>query len=300
MKRVRHRASRMGVASLAGMAALVVGLTGCASSRPVVEPPKPGRVESEPLDYGPFAARYNERVARLERLWARTTVVIDSVDAEGSPVHEQAEGHLQIERPYRVAITLGKLGDTNLYLGSNEERYWWFDMIDSGAKQAWIGEHAQFTAAKAQKLGIPVHPLDFSTLLGIMPLPETGGKVSRPIVDGEPGSLLMAEVETGLGLVWMWIDEQSMEPARISLLGADRVPVLTADLTRYTPVVVYDDRSIHPHVATRVVVRLRSMEGEIRMTLNEPTNKEIKPMLFDADRLIKGYRIDNVTDLDAQ
>lgn len=287
-------------ACLCLFAVLAVGGVGCESTG-AKGPGNAGRAgpRMKPIEYAEFAAEYNKRVERLERLWSRATVVIDGTDAEGSPLREQAEGHLQIERPYNVALTLGKLGETNLYLGSNAESYWWFDMIDGSAKQAWRGRHAFFTAEKAGELGLPVHPLDFTTLLGVLPLPETGGAVVRPIVRGEPSDVLLAEVPTAMGTVWLWVDQRSMEPARISILGRDRVPVLTSDLSRYTTVEVEDDRAARTRVASRMVVRVRGLDGEVRLTLNDPTNKPIKPVVFDVDRLLRAYRISEVNDLDA-
>jgi hypothetical protein len=63
---------------------------------------------------------HNARAAALDRLWARASVQVTGADENGR-LSEQAEGHLQIDQPDRVALSLGKLGKVQLYLGSNAE-----------------------------------------------------------------------------------------------------------------------------------------------------------------------------------
>jgi len=84
--------------------------------------------------YEDVVAAYNARVSAFGRVWARVTAVYRGVDDAGNRLSEQAEGHLQIERPDRVALSLGKLGETYLYLGSNESRYWWIDLVDAAGR----------------------------------------------------------------------------------------------------------------------------------------------------------------------
>jgi hypothetical protein len=76
---------------------------------------------------------------RVTSLWARASAVIEGEDAEGRDLRERAEGHFQIIPPDQIALSLGKVGNTNLYFGSDDTFYWWFDMIDSERKIATVG-----------------------------------------------------------------------------------------------------------------------------------------------------------------
>lgn len=278
------RGALLAVLSAAVCAAAAVLLPACAGG--------PGAVGGEPsISYAEVRAAYNERVAGFDSLWARATVVLEGRDVEGDYLREQVEGHLQIEPPDRLALTLGKLGDTHLYLGANPERYWFFDMVDADAKRATVGRHELLTAEKARELGLPVFPLDLVDLLGVVPLPEQG----RVIAANGPRVLVRAEV--GGVPRRLVLDAETLRPEVIELLDRGGEPVLRSELAAYriTPIAGGDFAGWVP---TRATVTVRGLDVELRLRLFEPTVKDIRPQAFDPDRLVRAFRIGEVIDLD--
>lgn len=277
-------------ASVVIAAAVLAVLAGCASDRP---DPAPAPSTVVPVDPEAITAAWNARVADLDRLWARVTLVVNTVDAEGEPVREQAEGHLQIERPRRVALSLGKLGETYLYLGSNDERYWWIDAIDRDNRVGVLGRHELVTPRKAAALGVPVHPLDLVELIGILPLPD-----NTTFTNGdEPGTIDATRPVGAAELTWV-LDAESYTPRRAVLTGPEGEVLLEAEHEAYQFARVRDDLAARPRVPGRVVVNVPSIPARVRLALYEPENKPIKPVAFDQERLFRAFRVDTVHDLD--
>ncbi|MEM7622456.1 MAG: hypothetical protein AAF235_04560 [Planctomycetota bacterium] len=298
-------AGLLGAAVLVGAACSVASI-GCEShGSQAGGDAAPDRGEPLPADEAAdVVERYNARIERLERLWARLTIVADGVDAEGSPFREQGEGHLQVARPDHVALTIGKLGDTRLYLGSNEERYWWIDVIDPSRKTALVGTHADATPDKTARLGMPVQPLDLVELLGVLPMPADGVRaVRRRDAEGEPFiGVVFDRVRSG-AQVFIELDPANLEPRRISIVVPDpqrpAAPFITsAKLDRYQIVTVNDDRRARPRVATRFLIHSVVTPGVVRVALYDPENRPIRDIAFDLDRLLRAYRVEDVIDLD--
>ncbi|MEM1185822.1 MAG: hypothetical protein AAGI53_12585 [Planctomycetota bacterium] len=264
-------------------------LVGCGST-PEAAAPVP-RVEVDPAA---IREAWAKRTERLERLWARVTVVVDTVDEEGKPVKEQAEGHLQIEQPRGVSLTLGKLGENYLYLGSNDERYWWIDRVDSDRRYAVTGLHELITSRKAEALGVPVHPLELIEFMGIKPLPED----AEFVPGAEPGTIeVVRSLATG-SLTWV-LDAVTATPNRVVVKAPDGSVSISARHEAYQFARVRDDLRIRPRVPGRVVVEVPELSARVRIALYDPENKPIRSVAFDYDRLIRGLKIDQVRDLDA-
>lgn len=125
----------------AGVVGAVAVLGGCQASpiggEPIARPETP-----QAPSYQEVAERYNERAQHFDRLWARTTVRLRYLDEEGRWQTEQGDdGHLMLVRPDHVALSTGKLGEPFFRLGSNGERFWWFDLRKP--RRAWHDETAR-------------------------------------------------------------------------------------------------------------------------------------------------------------
>jgi hypothetical protein len=243
----------------------------------------------------------NARVEGLGRVWARVVARLEGKDAAGKALREQAEGHLQIERPEKLALTLGKLGETKFHLGSDEERYWWIDLTESGEKLALVGKHELVSEAAVAAFGLPIHPLDLIELLAITPLPEA------PLVDGKLGAVFRARGVASVGVnvpaTWgfkrLWVNPQTFEPERVEVRGARGELLAVAMLSDYEWVgVESDDVPSKGRIATRVEVRARGFDGSIRLSLAEPKNRVIKSPIFDFDKLVGLYRVSDVRSVD--
>ncbi|MEM7754461.1 MAG: hypothetical protein AAF297_02380 [Planctomycetota bacterium] len=279
--------------------ALVLVLAGCAHRE---TPSEPQPIAAVDIDEAAIRDAWAARIVGLDRLWARVTVVVRTVDAEGESVREQAEGHLQIEQPRGVALGLGKLGETYLYLGSNDERYWWIDRVDSDNRVAIVGRHELVTPRKAASLGVPVHPLGLIELLGIQALPEDVEFEPGP----EPGTIAAVRTFAQDGpagrsarLTWI-LDAESYEPRRVTVFDSDGQIAIDAAHEAYQFASVRGDTRLRPRVPGRLMVEIPGIPASVRFALYDPENKPIKPVAFDADRLFRAFRVGEVIDLDAE
>lgn len=239
---------------------------------------------------------HNTRVRSLDRLWARTSVQVTSTNEKGRRLRDQGEGHLQIVQPSSVALSLGKLGQTQLYLGSNDQIYWWIDLVDSADKIALVGRHSLVTSQKAGLLGVPVPPRDLIHLLGITAFPDhVAGQELQWDADARAG----LETATESGSRRVWFDVSSMEPVLVELMDASGRVMLHASLERYAPVNVVGDATVKPRMPEQANITYADDATRVKISLYAAENRPIRPTAFDFERLIKGLGVDSVYDLDA-
>lgn len=243
---------------------------------------------------------HNERVASIERVWARVSVRIKGTDARGEWFEEQGEGHLQITRPESVSLSIGKLGETYFAYGSGTEQYWMFDLSDSDNRVALIGSLDKITPERAEEIGLSVHPADLITVLGIEPIdPES-------IIDTrwEDSSGLIAirfpsRLE-GWGETEYWFDPGRGLPILVRSLDAYGERLATTGLSRYKDLLTEQKLDSGVQVPGKVEVRdPRTQGGFIRIELSEPSQKSIRAMVYNPSRLSRAYRIHESIDLDA-
>jgi hypothetical protein len=285
---------------LAAAAVLVGALVGCDRTKEkkeevVVRGPVPA--------YAQVAGAYNARVVRLERLACPVGVVVHAKDDRGNPLREQVEGNLQLALPANVALRLDKVGQTVFYLGSNETKYWWFDL--TGDKSALVGSHAKATPEAVASFGLPVHPLDLLEVLAIKPIPADGSEQATH------ATLAWSKNGKYLGLTlpgrWggqrrFWLDPKTYDPVRVELIDKSGGVAVAGALSRYAPVEVAGDATVHPLMATQFDVELPTQQATAVLTLVRPENPgdAQRPKLFDLDGLLKYYRIQKVVDIDQQ
>ncbi len=235
---------------------------------------------------------HNDRIAGLDRLWARTSVRVEGRDAEGSKFSEQGEGHLQVERPDRVAVTVGKLGEVYFALGANETQYWLVDVSDSERRVMLLGAQEASTPEKAESLGLPVHPRDLPLLMGLLPL----GAVSGPVRDEEGRAVLT--VPSRFGSVALRFDPRSLELVGSTAFDADGAVVADASLGLHGPVFDAQGVATVGRVPQRLEIRVPGFDGFVRVQLGEPQVRPINATVFSPDRLRRAYRVGEVVDLD--
>ncbi|MEL6328619.1 MAG: hypothetical protein AAFR38_03075 [Planctomycetota bacterium] len=271
---------------------------GCAS-----RPAGPAAIPAaEVPSYETIAAAWNARVENVEPLWARSTVVFEGRDAEGSDFSQLVEGHLQVIRPDRLALSLDKLGDTYVYIGTDESSYWWFDLVDRDNRLGFIGRHESFDGDIARELGLPVEPRDLIALLAIRPIAETMPEdvvVRWSVPEGFDRALIEVveprATPSGPGQRRIYLDPDWYRPLRIVLVGPDGGTV-SADLERYLD---YERAGInHLAVPGRLIITGSSFDGLIRIGLYEPQRREINPLVFDVRRLAQRFRVGELIDLD--
>jgi hypothetical protein len=267
------------------LAIVCVLASGCSSPKRPAELPAGAAI----------VAAHNERVAALESLWARTSVRVEGRDAEGSKFSEQGEGHLQVERPDRVAVTVGKLGEVYFALGANAERYWLIDVSDSDRRTILSGDQSLATPEKAAALGLPVHPRDFPMLLGLVPLDAE--EVGTPVWDEADRAAV--RVPTRWGSATLRFDPRTLDLVGSTAYDARGEVVADADLGLQGPVHDAGGVATLGRLPRRVEIRVPGFEGFVRMQLGEARVRPINGAVFDPDRLRRAYRVQERIDLDA-
>lgn len=290
---------RLGVVILFVLACggMVGGAAGC--RQPTVDPR--GVPLAPPPSYADVAAAHNARVAALDPLWARVTVQVSGRDAEGRRLNEQAEGHLQLQRPASVSLTLGKLGETYFQLGSNDERYWWFDMLDEEVRAGVFGRHELANPWKLEQLGVPVHPKDLRAVLNVDPWPTDPAMGGRTFWSSD-GQYVGVSLPAQNGRRVVWLDPETLQPRVVEIQGPDMEARVRATLSRERFVPVQTGQggaTVAPTLASNYRIRVIDLDAVISLSLWEPQVRELNPVLFDFDRLVQLRRIISIRDLDA-
>ena len=280
--------------------AVVLALAGCASTRgpgqtfdPTQRPQEPDAAPVPLPAIADVAQQYNQRVADLDRLRTPLTVLLNlPPDQPGaSRRREQVEGNLQVFQPERVSLRLDKVGQTLLVMGAGEGRYWWIQMGDQ--PQAFAGELARASFAKAQRLGVPIHPLDVLELLGIVPLT---GKESLAWDRG----FLRVSGRSRFGSRVLFLDPASLEPRAIWLRDARGLVAVWAELSRPVPVPV-DGKPFSPaRIPSRITARVPDADTDIELALTKPENpgERLRTRQFEIASVLAAYGSPEVIDID--
>lgn len=283
-----------GRARLALVGALAATLAGgCTIDELGSGRPSGAAARGEPPAYEDIAEAYNRRVDGLERLWAHAVVRVEGEDAQGKALREQAEGHLQVVLPDRLALSMGKVGKPLLQLGCDESRYWWFDAL-ANEPVGLVGRHELATPRKSAALGLPVHPLDLIELIGMTPLPAG----DRTVGWSKDGTLAVFNVPARWGSRWVWVDPQTLEPMKIALADESLAILAEAELSHYEIVRIEGDATRRPMIATRAVIRTPAFDGFARITLSDPRNRTISNVPFDFEGLQQRYGVAEPVDVD--
>lgn len=284
---------------LMGAAAALAG--GCAGNRTRVAA-EPGALSTlEAPSYAEVAAKHNERVARLDRLWSRAVFSVRYTDEDGRDRREQLEGHLQLVRPGKLALSGGKsITDTLFWLGGDGERMWWFELGD--ASRAYVAREANLGQPCCRQPDIPSHPRDVIDLLGVTPLP-TDPRAGRTGWSTN-GQWIVVEAPSQEGRLQLFLDPRTHEPGWVKLMDRSGRTLVFAELTDYENVDVRDGLSPYmPRVATRISIRRPDDTGEIRLSLGgmsdgRDRDGRLAPQAFDFDALRSALRPVEVVVLD--
>ncbi|MFA9477178.1 hypothetical protein ACERK3_02605 [Phycisphaerales bacterium AB-hyl4] len=285
---------------LGGMVALLVVaalLGGC--QREYVAPDdilEPGaRRPATVPSYNELVDRYNAHVIHLDQFWSATTVSMRWVDEDGRLQFEQGDGQLIYRRPSDVVMTVGQLGQTILWVGSDDERYWLFDL--QGERTAMVGRHANVGRPCARQLAYPVSPRAMPYLMGLLPLqPSDEAEVAIDLnyyrID-PPG--------TG---VRIWVDPATYHPLRVDLLDSQGESVVAARLHRYEPVRMETvERGQWPRIATAANIYVLEEEGYLSLSLGSLSDgrrrDQVRDAAFDFETLQRMHRPREVIELDA-
>ncbi|UCD76351.1 MAG: hypothetical protein JSV91_05385 [Phycisphaerales bacterium] len=249
-------------------------------------------------DYAQLAQTHNRRVGRLQKLYSRGVVEIRWEDEAGRHF-EQGNVQLWLSLPRQTALRVEKLGDVLLWLGSNDQGYWLFDMIPDETVLYW-GRHDEESGPQSDS-AIALKPLALLDLMGLSPLPPAEQDDSEPPppvhFDEEHDGWEIAARGAG-GLMRICFDRESLLPKRVESLDAEGRIVAASGLRRYARVEMEGSLSVNwPQLPTLADIDLTEGENSLRLALESPTTiMDDQPLdrIFDFERLQQALRPDRV------
>jgi hypothetical protein len=288
--------------------ATALALAACSQQVKIQGSADPGAVNGpaaeQPLpDYGEVARLYNERIAPIQSLYSAGTVRLTYFDENRDKKEEQGDATLQVQLPDRLALSLKKAGKRLFWLGGDDQRYWWFDLVNN--RPAMVGLHEHFDLRARDQIGLGIHPLDLIRVLGILPLPERKGDDAV-----EPGATQWSDDGRLLGVVTairdggfqrLWLDPQRLEAQKIELFDAGRNLVVVADLQQYDFMPIAGIGGGGPRIAQRISVLDVASGTDVRLTMGAPEGgaDRIHQDAFDFNALRNALGVSEVIDLDA-
>ncbi len=248
--------------------------------------------------YDEIAKAHNARVAQLQRVWSLATISMTWTEESGKKRWEQGNGHLQHEAPMNTALSIGKLGETLFWVGTDEEQYWIIDL--QNGRRAYIGSHDMLTPERVAELGLAVAPAELPMLLGLRPLPlQFARGVPRPTVSaGAPGTAVVTIPQDERTLAYTF-DARRIMPRQISVLDGDGRLLLTSDLRDDNHVTIAGQDAFLPMMATLIDIRNETDGASIKITLSQMSDRKIKPVNFDLSQLVETLGVTEFIDLDA-
>lgn len=279
-------------------------------------------------DYDELVARYNTNLQGIDRLWARADVRVDYKDEKGKRRSDRGDQSVLMIKladevapgdadnalarqptygqPSSVALALGGLGKTVLWIGCNEQRYWVFNLQDE--KSLHYGLRANIGALTTRRLPAPIYPNDMHLMLGLEPLvpstEEPAASYGTPIVEWSKGYWL---VETPWNHTRTLIDPATALPVRIDRFNEAGLSDLIVRLSEHEPVeFVGIPAEISPRkVATNIEAWVLRDGPHVRMKLRDVSDgrgdrkKDAAfRAAFNLEQLLKAHNPKIVVDLD--
>lgn len=274
------------VASLTGAAVMCAAVAACHP----VEPRKAVPV----VDYAELAARYNANIRGLDRLWSRSVVELRWKQAERSRL-EQGEGHFLMIRPDRLALTVGKLGQTLFWLGCNGQRGWIFD-LQSQPSVLYLYDSVQAVQADSLiaallRAGGP------ACLLGLV---ELEPEIAR-VVTVQEGCWVLEPADVPMRL---WIDPVRAVAVQVDLLDEEGRTLATAKLSRHEPVDLSPPAGFRPLLARRIEIVLADGQQRLTLFLSDVSaglaETRIQDRAFDLEALIRALKPEKIVPVGRQ
>ena len=245
-----------------------------------------------------FVESYNWRPERLDKVWARGFVSLRWIDEQGEEQYEQGDTHLQIDQPLNLGLSVHKLGEKFAWIGSNDNRYWFFELHER--KVAYVGRHDLLTPEKLSRLGLPVTPSQLMTLAGIATLPTDLAAIDAELSISETGDMyrLIAPAIEG---EWTWfIEPVNYYPTEITYRDGDDRLILRSTLEDYESVRQSEPDTRYPFMASRIRIEHVPSGATLTLGLGGMTDDKVQQRVFDFDVLVQALRPDEVIDLDTE
>ena len=288
------------VLAVLAAAAVVATLTAC--TKTIRTDMVDSTVFTQPADAAPVVQAHNERAERLRDLTARGILSLRFPDPEkeGDTRYEQGDLNLQRRAPSDTALVLTTLGETLIWLGSNDDAFWLFDDLQTDT--AFIGRLDEMTLEKLNVLALPLSPLDLPLLMGVEPILGE----AAALVDPGTGDVLVESRMAGFTVLTRFPDGGDVANAiefrdasgtpRITALATDPIEVTApADPFADGPSLV---RSTGDSIPANLRIVLHDTDTIVTFVFSTITTARPRDAAFDFETLLQRFRPDEVIDLD--
>lgn len=302
---------------------VVLAILGCAGPRPGGDGSDRYPAPPSPMpSYTEVVTRYHANAGKVPSLWARADYTLrwhETTPSGRTRRHtDRGEGNIVLRLPSSSALTVGKLGEIGLWLGSDGDRYWAMHLRPPSGepRAAFVGRVANLGRPCARSMpgldGLTgVRPHAIAALLGVARIAEHRNGEARedgraigpvpPAVEWVEGCYMIEPPGLGVRLL---IEPRRYLPVRVDLLDDDGYSRVIARLSNHRAMEVASlSPERWPLVAARIELRPTTGDDRVIVTLTDATDGlrdgKIKDRLFDLDRLTRALRIERVLNLDA-
>ncbi|MGI9014646.1 MAG: hypothetical protein ACR2GY_10405 [Phycisphaerales bacterium] len=254
---------------------------------------------STPQQYTPppaleLATMQQDRLNKLALLRSGGVIELKWNDEKGSSHYEQGDITLLIGRPTHLALRIYKI-DTLMWLGSNTDRYWFFDLMDKSDEVAYVGRFDQVTTDAA--LPGLIHPLRLIDLAGLSEIPA-----ETPASYSEEHDAWLIECDGRGGRSRIYLDRTRNWPIVVESLDSAGQPLFRSRLTRYEPVESEGmPPAAFPRLPRRIEIEEVGRDGKAVLQLDGPTtivDEATIKSATDLDRLLGRFLPDRIEALD--
>jgi hypothetical protein len=271
-----------------------LAFTGC---RTLPSGPDP---QADAPTYAAIAEVHNLRVQRLSPMYGRGVLEVRWRDEDGRHF-EQGNLDIWLDLPRHTALRVEKVGSVFLWLGSNDDRFWLFDML--GDETVLLTAHHDSVLRGTGLL--TVRPLVLLDLAGLTMLPELNGEYEPQVThDAQRDAWVVTAPGQG-GMMRLYFDRASLFPIYAESLDEAGTVLYQSEMRRdqYQSVPRPGaPPSAFGHMARRTVITATEpgngiQSGELRITIDAPTGRvDNQPMdrVFDLDRLMRSMRPDRI------
>lgn len=273
---------------------------GCEST-PTVDHSSP---PSDPPTYAEIAELNNHRVSQLQKTYSYGVLELRWEDGRGVHSEPQVDVEMWFELPDLSAIRVDKLGEVFFWAGSDERRFWVFNLLDKNNKTAIIRERKDARGDQGERgeeavTFFGIHPESLLELMGLRPLPDPGQSDHVVVFDPEQdGWSIEGLGEKGNTRIVFDID--SLLPQRIELRSSDGELLIYSTLSKYASVSLPGISLLSfPRSPMWIDVVDEEGGGFAKIHLNEMTGQVAdQPFdrVFDLDHLIRALAPDRVDD----
>lgn len=257
--------------------------------------------EVDAPDYAELAAAHNERVAMLQQLYSRGVLEVRWRDDTGVQKREpQVDLDLYFMPQRRTAFRASKVGEIYLWLGSDAQQFWVFDM--TGEERVLFHAAHDIYGGESGEASMP-HPLLIRDLMGLVSLPEREGESPMEYSPERDAWMAVAPASSGRGWIRLYFDRSSSLPKRAEALMRGEQVIFTSEIGRYRRATQDGMSAVRfPWMPTLVDVTAEDVaEGvsriDVKIALASPTGRvDDQPMdrVFDLDRLKHALRPERV------